>query len=126
MTLSSVMTRAAPNAFNSLHQLYRRVKHGETVEDIVHAYQAPKSVKSVLGMGPAESQALVNLVHFIPKQAQAILSMAAVEFGMKRGVISHAGLGCAAMRVGYAPSDVAAPEWKETPDLHVVFNHSVL
>ncbi|CAE7328154.1 unnamed protein product [Symbiodinium necroappetens] len=113
MTLSSVMTRAAPNAFNSLHQLYRRVKHGETVEDIVHAYQAPKSVKSVLGMGPAESQALVNLVHFIPKQAQAILSMAAVEFGMKRGVISHAGLGCAAMRVGYAPSDVAAPEWKE-------------
>ena len=112
MTIASVMTRAPPNAFNTYHQLQRRLKHGESVEGIVKAYENPRSVKSVLGMGPAESQAVVNLVHFLPKPAKEILARAAVEFGMRKGVLSHAALGCQHMRPGHSP-DLPLAEWKD-------------
>ena len=116
--MSSTLTRAAPNAFNTLHQIARRCKHGESLEAVVKAYENPKSVRSILSMGPSESQAVVNLVHFIPADVKEELARAAVMYGMRKGVLSHAALGCQAMRVGWGP-DLAVPEWtrrmKNTP-----------
>ena len=48
---------------------------GETLDQVVGSYESGKAPKHIFGMTPAESAAVVNLVHHIP-QAAAISILA--------------------------------------------------
>lgn len=91
-----------PNAFNALHQLQKRLKLGEHLDGIMSAWDSPKTIKSIFGMSPAESQAVQNLVHFIPPLAVQKFQRAVAEYGIVRGPISHAGLASEALRVWFS------------------------
>lgn len=110
--MASVMTRAKPNCFNALHQLRRRLKLGESVTQIIGSYEAGKAPKNIFGMTPAESAAVVNLVHHIPQVAQEVFAKAVCEFGMVKGPITHAGIAAPCMRVNFEP-DLIADDWSK-------------
>ncbi|CAK9104678.1 Uncharacterized protein SCF082_LOCUS48825, partial [Durusdinium trenchii] len=110
LTMASVQTRSKPNAFNALHQLQRRLKHGETVEQVIGHMETGKSLKSIFGLSGAEGAAVFNLVHHLPTACKNIYERGVAEFGIVKGPITHAGLGCHAMRVNFAP-DLIASDW---------------
>ena len=112
LTMASIQTRAKPNAFTALHQLQRRLRHGETLEQALGALQSAKSLKAIFGLSQAEGAAVVNLVSHIPAAAKEILEIAVSEFGMVRGPITHAGLGAASFRLGHEP-ELIAQDWSQ-------------
>lgn len=107
------MTRAKPNCFNALHQLRRRLKMGETLDQVVGSYESGKAPKHIFGVTPAESAAVVNLVHHIPQAAQEILAKAVCEFGMVKGPITHAAIAAACIRVNFEPA-LIADDWSKS------------
>ena len=110
MTMASVITRSKPNCFNALLQLKRRVVQGQTLQEILRNYAGTKSNRlSILGMSPAESAAVVNLVHHLPEDAGALLEQSARQHGMFKGAFSHAFVAAQELRVGFEPS-VVGPE----------------
>ena len=108
--MGSVMTRAKPNCFNALHQLSRRLKHGEKLSAVVGNFDSGKYPKSVFGMGPAESAAVINLVHHLPLECREILGKAVAEFGIAKGPVTHAAIGSPNFRVGFQP-ELISEEW---------------
>ena len=106
--MASIVTRSKPNCFNALFQLQRRMVQGQPLQEILGNYAGVKSSRlSILGMSPAESAAVVNLVHHLPTEATRLLEHSARQHGMFKGAFmaSHE------LRVGFEPS-VIGPEWK--------------
>ena len=103
------MTRAKPNCFNALHQLSRRLKQGEKLSVVIANFDS-KGPKSVCGLGPSESGALVNLVHHLPLECRSIFGKAVAEFGIVKGPVTHAALAAHALRVGFQP-DLVGDDW---------------
>ncbi|CAK9095039.1 unnamed protein product [Durusdinium trenchii] len=110
LTMGSVMTRAKPNCFNALHQIYRRLKQGKKLSSVVGNFDSGKIPKSIFGMGAQESGAIVNLVHHLPLECRAIFGNAVAEFGIAKGPVTHAAIAAPHIRVGYQP-DLMAEEW---------------
>lgn len=108
--MGNVMTRAKPNAFNALHQLKRRLKLGESVTQVVGSYESGKAPRAIFGMTPAETAAVVNLIHHLPPAATDVLAKGVAEYGIIKGPITHAGIAAPSMRVGAQP-DVIAEDW---------------
>eukprot|EP00435_Cladocopium_sp_Y103_P013890 s1776_g3.t1 len=108
--MGSVATRSKPNCFNALHQIARRCKQGEKLSAVVGNFDSGKYPKSVFGMGPGESGAVVNLVHHLPLECRQILGNAVAEFGIARGPVTHAAIASVNIRVGFQP-DLISDEW---------------
>ncbi len=86
---------------------------GESVNQIIGSYESGKAPKNIFGMTPAESAAVVNLVHHIPQAAQDIFGKAVCEFGMVKGPITHAALAAPCIRVNFEP-DLIADDWSKS------------
>ena len=108
--MSSVLTRAKPNAFNALHQLQRRLKQGETAESVLGANESSKTLRSLFGFSQQEGAAVQNLVHHIPASCKAVLEGAVATYGIVRGPVTHGALASPAIRLGHEP-DLIAPDW---------------
>lgn len=107
--MASVATRSKPNAFNALHQLQRRLKQGDTVEQVLKAMEGKQGLKA-FGFSAGEGAAVVNLVHHIPVSSKDIYAAAVSEFGMVKGPLTHAALGHACMRPGFQP-ELLGDDW---------------
>ena len=104
------MTRAKPNAFNALHQLSRRLKHGEKLSAIVGNLDSGKIPRSIFGMGAGETSAVINLVHHLPLECRQIFGAAVAEFGIVKGPVTHAAIGAPSIRVGFQP-ELISDDW---------------
>ena len=60
-------------------------------------------MKAVFGMGLAEARAVINLLSF-PQTVVDMYAASAAKFGMTRGPITHAALGCKMLLVGEGPT----------------------
>ena len=109
--MSSVQTRSKPNCFNALHQLNRRLKHGEAPEQVLKSMEG-KTGLIAFGFSAGEGAAVINLVNHIPVECKEIYEAGAALHGMNKGPITHAGLGHQCMRVGFAP-ELIGDEWSE-------------
>ena len=110
--MASVVTRSKPNAFNALHQLRRRAIQGQSLQDILGGYANTKNARqSILGMSPAESAAVVNLVNHLPDKVVQLLESTAREFGMFKGAFTHQFVAAEQLRVGFEPK-VVGNEWR--------------
>jgi hypothetical protein len=105
------MTRSKPNAFNHLHQLQRKLALGESLEKMMQQWQNPKVARAVYGMGIYESAAVLNLYKSIPAATVDYMRLAATKYGMIKGPLTHASIGCKAICVGYSP-DTCSSCWK--------------
>lgn len=83
---------------------------GADKTEILKNWANPKIVKSVFGMGDAEAQAVIALCTRIPREARNTLAKVVMKHGMVRGPVSHAGIGCESMRVGWGP-ECLMREW---------------
>lgn len=114
------MTRTKPNAFNHLHQLQRKLALGESLDKMVLQWQNPKVARAVYGMGIYESAAVLNLHKSIPSETVQYMRLAATKYGMVKGPLTHAAIGCKAICVGYS-ADVCSTAWKpmmvNTPEM---------
>lgn len=104
------MTRAKPNCFNALHQLKRRCLQGETMQQVVGSYETGKTPRSIFGMGPAESGAIVNLVHHLPYEAIQCLGRGVADYGIVKGPVTHAAIAATCFRLGFQP-ELIAEDW---------------
>lgn len=111
ITLTSVMTRSKPNAFNHLHQLHRKLAVGESLDKMLQHWQNPKVARSVYGMGGFEAAAVLNLFKSIPAHTVEVMRLAATKYGMIKGPLTHGAIGCKAICVGFSP-DVPSSVWK--------------
>ena len=64
-------------------------------------------------MDTMEATALVNLLTVIPESCQDELMKDAMNFGMLKGPITHAGVACDRLGVGAGPK-CASPKWTES------------
>lgn len=111
ITLTSVMTRSKPNAFNHLHQLQRKLAIGESLDKMMQQWQNPKTARAVYGMGSYEAAAVLNLFKSIPADTVNYMRLVAAKYGMIKGPLTHGAIGCKAICVGYSP-DTSSPVWK--------------
>jgi hypothetical protein len=101
--VQTILTVSKPNAFNHVHQVQRKLKlTGGVVEDKLES-MTQRDVQ-VMGLSPSEAAATLNLLKHVPAQAVEKLRRAAAKHGMWRGPVSHAGLACPALRIGYKPT----------------------
>lgn len=107
--MAAVATRSKPNAFNALHQLQRRLKQGDTVEQVLKAMEGKNGLKA-FGFSAGEGAAVVNLVHHIPVSCKDIFAAAVSEFGIVKGPLTHAALGHVCMRPGFQP-ELIGDDW---------------
>ena len=104
ISLASAATRSKPNAFNHLHQIERKVKLGVKREMCIEQLQTPKVAQSVFGIGKTEAEALVNIAANMDSGSDGIPRNGATRFGIAKGPISHAGLACSSICLGYGPT----------------------
>ena len=117
ISVASAATKSNPNAFNHLHQIERKVKLGVKREMCIEQLRTPKVAQSVFGIGKTEAEALVNIAANMDSASVDILRNGATRFGMAKGPISHAGLACAAICLGYGPT-AGLTQWGDMMKSH--------
>lgn len=107
--MAAAATRTKPNAFNAMHQLQRRLKQGDTMEQVLKVMEGKQGLKA-FGFSAGEGAAVVNLVHHIPPSCREIFAAAVCEFGIIKGPVTHAALGHPCMRPGFQP-ELIGDDW---------------
>jgi hypothetical protein len=114
--LASTSTRKAPNAFNHLHVVRRKLALGVSLNDMLAEWANPRRAKTIYGMTAGELAAVTNLVKGdaggIPEKEVDQLRQAAARWGVVRGPFSHAALGSKAMTVGFVAPECSSAMWK--------------
>ena len=100
-SLVASASRERPNCFKWLHQVKKKLLLGVSETDVINLWKDAKEVKSVYGIGQGEATAVVNLCRGIPTEATDILKHAAAKWGVVKGPLTHAGIGCPAMTEGW-------------------------
>jgi hypothetical protein len=112
MNLSSVTTRQKPNCFNHLHHIKRKQCLGMNAGDILEAWENPKFLKEIYGLGPLEASAVKNLLLNMTDEIVSFIAGCVAQFGIVRGPFSHAALGAAAMAIGFRP-ELLLDDWSD-------------
>ena len=96
ITMASTMTRQRPNAFNFYHQVKKKVALGISMDRLKEEWTTSRRGRNIYNIGVAESSAVANLINGIPAAAAEILQLAACKWGVVKGPMTHAGIGCEA------------------------------
>ncbi|CAK0897218.1 unnamed protein product, partial [Prorocentrum cordatum] len=102
-SLVAAASRERPNCFKWLHQVHKKLLLGASEKDVINLWKDAKEVKTVYGIGQGEATAVVNLCRGIPKEATDVLKNAAAKWGVVKGPVTHAGIGCPAITEGWGP-----------------------
>ena len=96
ITMASTMTRQRPNAFNLYHQVKKKAALGISMDRLKEEWTTSRRGRHIYNIGVADSSAVANLVNGIPTAAAEILQLAACKWGVVKGPMTHAGIGCEA------------------------------
>jgi hypothetical protein len=102
ITLGSTTTRKRPNCFVHYFQIRKLMASGATAAGAM-AKWSTHALGQILGIGPEEAKAAVNLAVNVPSAVREELQTIAQKFGMRNGPFNHSVLAHQFFSIGKGP-----------------------